>query len=700
MSVEVASAYVTLIPSARGFQSKLQRELSGPSATEGQRAGGIAGQRFSQSFSSRVGSAGRRLFAPLARAAFTFTAGLTAAGGAAVVFGLKTAASLEQAQVAFTTMLGSAKRAHAFLDRLRQFAIKTPFEFADVTRASQRLLAFGFRAKQVLPTLTAVGDAAAGLGLGAEGIDRITTAIGQIQAKGKVQSDELLQLTESGVPALRILAAGFGKTTARMQEMVTKGLVPADKAIPILIRGLEKGTKTTAKFGGLMDKQSRTLGGLWSTFKDTVTTGLASAVQPLVPIIERLLPGAMDFLSGAFDRTAAGARVFIRVLQGADGPSRGFLGRVADVATLLRDRFIPAVVGIAREAAPALGDFITNAARLGRELWPAIQPVLKLAGGVALNGLRTASDLMGTLADHATTAQAALAIVAGLFVKKKLSGLGRGLSGLLGGKNGGLLDKGGSPARPLYVWVVNGGAGGGGLVGLPGGKGGKGGRLGKLGRFGKFGLGLLGPLGEGALIAELLGNGPSKAFHLGGAKASQEKAQELFVDKYLTYNLQQRKAIDRLAPAAMSALKTGDVARLDDVIARAQTAVRKYGGTAKSTLHALNNLLIDNLGLTEKAINKAIVLHAEYAKPFQIKLNIAQTVKHQRFDALADVGGSMPRYRAPAVQGPYAQQKAPSITVRGNIIVQGVTAPELLLGITRKSRVRALSGTSDVPHGA
>jgi tape measure domain-containing protein len=48
--------------------------------------------------------------------------------------------------------------------------------------------------------MTAIGDAVAGVGGGADAIDRVSLAIGQMQAKGRVQSEELLQLAEAGVP--------------------------------------------------------------------------------------------------------------------------------------------------------------------------------------------------------------------------------------------------------------------------------------------------------------------------------------------------------------------------------------------------------------------------------------------------------------------------------------------------------------------
>lgn len=66
MSVELASAYVSLVPSARGMGTAISKELGGPLAD----AGGKAGDRASSSFRSKFGSAiklaGPVLFAGLA----------------------------------------------------------------------------------------------------------------------------------------------------------------------------------------------------------------------------------------------------------------------------------------------------------------------------------------------------------------------------------------------------------------------------------------------------------------------------------------------------------------------------------------------------------------------------------------------------------------------------------------------------------
>lgn len=209
-----------------------------------------------------------------------FTAAMTAPVLAVAGLGISFNALQEQAQIAFTTMLSSGTKASAMLSDLKDFAAKTPFEFPDLVMASQRLMAMGIAAKDVKPTLTAIGDAAAGLGGGSAMIDVLTHAIGQMSATGHVTGREIMEMSMSGVNALQMLADGFSVSTEKMQKMVSEGAVPAGQAIKILVAGMEQ------QFGGMMANQSQTFNGLVSTIKDEsrflageLTDGLFNALK-------------------------------------------------------------------------------------------------------------------------------------------------------------------------------------------------------------------------------------------------------------------------------------------------------------------------------------------------------------------------------------------------------------------------------------
>lgn len=211
----------------------------------------------------------------MASAAKKIGAAIGAAFGAAGSAGVVLNAQLEQSTIAFTTMLGSAEKAQAFLEEMRDFAARTPFEFNELQGAAKRMLAFGFAAEEVIPMMTTVGNAAAGLGGSQEMIDRITLALGQMQAKSKVSAQEMLQLAEAGVPAWQMLADKMGMTTAEVMKLSEKGLIPAKFAIDTLVEGMN------TKFGGMMEQMSTTMSGLWSTMKDNAAIVLTEITGPL-----------------------------------------------------------------------------------------------------------------------------------------------------------------------------------------------------------------------------------------------------------------------------------------------------------------------------------------------------------------------------------------------------------------------------------
>lgn len=181
---------------------------------------------------------------------------LAAAGGL-----IKVAGAAEQAQIAFTTLLKSPQDAKRHLSELAEFAASTPFEFTGLRTLSTQLLAFGFTARDVIPMLTSLGDAGSALGKGPEGLERMIRAIGQIQAKGRVQMQELLQLAEAGVPVFQILQDELGLTAAQVGEIGSQG-VSAKDGIAALLRGMDK------LYGGGMAQQSESLFGVLSNLSD------------------------------------------------------------------------------------------------------------------------------------------------------------------------------------------------------------------------------------------------------------------------------------------------------------------------------------------------------------------------------------------------------------------------------------------------
>ena len=310
-------------------------------------------------------------------------AGLAALGVASV----KAGASLQSTKTAFTNMLGSAEKAQDFLGKMQDFAAKTPFEFSQVSQAAQKFIAFGFSAEQVIPTLTAVGDAAAGVGLGAEGINRITLALGQMAAKSKVQAGEMMQLTETGIPAWKMLADQIGVSVPEAMSMVSKGAIDAATGITALVGGMEQ------SFGGMMDQQSQTISGTWSTLMDGLEQ---SAAQVGLQLAEALN------LTGIFQSLGDMLTNFAATVQSS--------GLTEALMTAIPPEFQTGILLIVSTltslAIPAIGLFVAKAALIAAPFVAAVAaaaPFIAAAAAVATalyaiwkSGM-TVEDVLGTM---------------------------------------------------------------------------------------------------------------------------------------------------------------------------------------------------------------------------------------------------------------------------------------------------------------
>lgn len=206
---------------------------------------------------------------------------------------------LDEARISFTTFTGSATKAEAILNDLKDFAAKTPFEFKDLLSASQRMLAMGTAAKDLLPRLTAIGDAAAAMGGSPFIIERIQRALGQIQAKGRVQAEELMQLAEVGIPAYRYIAEAIGTDIPTALNQMRKGTIDSATAIDALLKGM------ASDFGGMMAQQSKTMMGAWSNVKDFVTQKVAEMTRGVFDQARKGMVALSDWLQSPAVQKAA-----------------------------------------------------------------------------------------------------------------------------------------------------------------------------------------------------------------------------------------------------------------------------------------------------------------------------------------------------------------------------------------------------------
>lgn len=298
-SIEIANAYLALGVKMPGVQKDVAdglRQAEPQVAAAGREAGDAYASGVERS-SSRLGS----FFGNIAKAGAAALAGIAVASG---TVGIKTAAGMETAEIAFTTMLQSGEKARDFLSELSTFAAKTPFDLPGLQKSAQSLISIGIDANKVIPIMTTLGNVTSGMGTSAEGVQRATVAIQQMNAAGRIGAEDLNQLRDAGVPVFDLLTAATGKTTAEIAEMANKGKLGREE-LEQLMSALETG-KGLERFNGMMEAQSQSLSGLWSTLQDTFSVGMAEAIQPAIPMLKEGLAGAITAVGQAMPYVQSG----------------------------------------------------------------------------------------------------------------------------------------------------------------------------------------------------------------------------------------------------------------------------------------------------------------------------------------------------------------------------------------------------------
>lgn len=261
--------------------------------------------------------------------------GLLGAGAASI----KAAAQMRQYEIAFQTMLKSADEGTQMLRDLQKFAAETPFDVPGVVSAGQQLMAFGFKAKEVIPMLTSLGDAAAGLGQGTAGVSRLAYALGQMQTSGKLNAQDMMQLTSAGISAWDMLADAAGVSIAEIKDMTSKGMVDSKEAVKVIVAGMNE------EFGGMMAKTSTEVSGLLANIEETAGTTSAVIGQYMINAfnIKGILKTASDELGN-----------FQKKLQNAANSGESF-------RNVIKDCIPPELIAAAGALAAVIGSVLVLA---------------------------------------------------------------------------------------------------------------------------------------------------------------------------------------------------------------------------------------------------------------------------------------------------------------------------------------------------
>ena len=244
-------------------------------------------------------------------------------------------AEIETQTRSLAILAGSAQKAGQIIQELQQLGAVTPFTSTELIDAAKRLQAFGVEADKVVETTKRLADASGATGAELSGL---VTAYGQVQAKGRLQGEELLQFQERGIALQEELRKMYGMTGEEFQKALSKGQVSA-KAVEVALQNL---TNTGGKYANGAIAQSDTLQGRLSTLQDGIDALARRIGQALTPALNAIFNQAIAVVDainaalaagrgGGFTRSVAGAKQFLNIgatSQAVDNIAKG-IGQVS-----------------------------------------------------------------------------------------------------------------------------------------------------------------------------------------------------------------------------------------------------------------------------------------------------------------------------------------------------------------------------------
>ena len=170
----------------------------------------------------------------------------------------------ERSQIAYGLLLNDMERGMRLTKSIEMFAATTPATMNQAKMMGETLLSLGFKAESLNKVMTSILDASVIGGGTSEVLEGLTLALGNIQAKGRLDALHIKRFIAARIPIYEILKEELDLTEKEIQRIGEMN-IPAGKAIEAILRGIDK------RFGGA----SELLGTTWDARMNQIKDNLA-----------------------------------------------------------------------------------------------------------------------------------------------------------------------------------------------------------------------------------------------------------------------------------------------------------------------------------------------------------------------------------------------------------------------------------------
>ena len=224
---------------------------------------------------------------------------------------------MENYQLAFENLLGSAEAANAALDAIKADAAATPFDVAGLVSANRLLISTGQSAEEARQVINALGNAVSASGGGNAELERMAANLQQIANVGEASAVDIRQFAYAGIDIYGLLADYTGLAKDEVQGLTI--------SYDLLTDALKAASAEGGRYAGAMEAYSQTLQGQMDTLADNatqlagaLTEGLFEAQKGLVDAASSWVETLTDTLEteGPAAMMAAGVQIVFELAQG------------------------------------------------------------------------------------------------------------------------------------------------------------------------------------------------------------------------------------------------------------------------------------------------------------------------------------------------------------------------------------------------
>lgn len=384
---EQASAWVTLIPSARGFGRKTESALVGELGGVGERQGKHLGGKMSGAFGSI-----------LKKGTIAAAGGAGALIGTALFKGFTRLNAIDQAEAKLSGLGHSAASVDKIMDNALASVKGTAFGLDEAATTAAGAVAAGIKpGQQLQKTLSLVADAAT---IGGTSMGEMGAIFNKVAATGKIQGEVIAQLGERGIPILQLLGKQLGKTPAEVSELASQGKIDFETFSKAMESGLGGAALKSGKtFSGAFKNMGAALGRLGASLLKGVFPKLGPAFGKITtaldkagPFAERLGKGlgdafskvgqvigpVADKLRGMFSGENSGKlATFVGQLRGVFDSIKSIVMDAVSIVQSLWARFGGTIITLTKTAFTAIWNVIRGAFTVIQGIFRTVAALLK-----------------------------------------------------------------------------------------------------------------------------------------------------------------------------------------------------------------------------------------------------------------------------------------------------------------------------------